>query len=66
MSGSKANVIEKINRMPDDMDEVQLIERLYMLTRLEHSQKRCEEEGTYTDEDVAAYFAKKREQYLGI
>ncbi len=64
MSTSKANIIEKINLMPDDMDETQLVERLYMLMRLEHSQKRCEEEGTYTDEQVAEHFARKREQYL--
>ena len=37
MSGSKASVIEKINRMPDEMDEFELVERLYMLSRLEHS-----------------------------
>ena len=34
MSGSKASVIEKINRMPDEMNEFELIERLYMLSRL--------------------------------
>lgn len=62
MSDSKASVIEKINMMPDDMDEVQLIERLYMLARLEHSRKRCKEEGTYTDAEVAEHFARRREQ----
>lgn len=40
MSGSKASVIEKINRMPDEMDEFELVERLYMLSRLEHSRQR--------------------------
>ena len=39
MSGSKASVIEKINRMPDEMNEFELIERLYMLSRLEHSRQ---------------------------
>ena len=62
MSSSKLNVIERINRMPDDMDEVQLIERLYMLIRLEHSMKRCEEEGVYTDEELSEHFAEKRKQ----
>lgn len=66
MSRSKENVIDKINRMPDDMDEDQLVERLYMLTCLEHSRKRCQEEGTYTDEDVVRHFARKKEQYLGV
>lgn len=63
MSSSKANVIEIINSMPDDMNEAQLVERLYMLMRLEHSKNRCEEEGTVSDEEVALHFAKKKEQY---
>ena len=66
MNSSKKSVIEKISLMPDDMDESQLIERLYMLMRLEHSQKRCDAEGTYSDEAVAAYFERKREQYAKI
>lgn len=66
MNSSKKRIIEKISLMPDDMDESQLIERLYMLMRLEHSQKRCDAEGTYSDEDVVAYFERKREQYVKI
>jgi hypothetical protein len=66
MSSSKENVIDKINRMPDDMDESQLIERLYLLMRLEHSQQRCETEGTYTDEEVAEHFMRKREQFAKV
>lgn len=66
MSSSKQSVIEKINLMPDDMDESQLIERLYMLMRLEHSQRRCETEGTFTDDEVAAHFARKRKKYSEI
>ena len=60
MSGSKASIIEKLNHIPDDMTEEQIIERLYMLMRLEHSRTRCEEEGTFSDEEVAAHFAEKR------
>ncbi len=60
MSGSKANIIEKLNYIPDDMTEEQIIERLYMLMRLEYSRNRCEEEGTFSDEEVAAHFAEKR------
>ena len=63
MSGSKASVIEKINRMPDEMTEFELIERLYMLSRLEHSRQRCQTEGTFSDEDVSEYFRKKREMH---
>lgn len=61
MSESKVNIIEKINLMPDDMNEIQLVERLYMLICLEHSQKRCEDEGTYTGEQVTEHFTRKRE-----
>ena len=63
MSGSKASVIEKINRMPDEMNEFELIERLYMLSRLEHSRQRYQTEGTFSDEDVSEYFRKKREMH---
>lgn len=63
MSGSKASVIEKINRMPDEMDEFELVERLYMLSRLEHSRQRCETDGALSDEDVSEYFRQKKEMY---
>lgn len=66
MNSSKKSVIEKTGLMSDDMNESQLIGRLYMLMRLEHSQKRCDAEGTYSDEAVAAYFERKREQYIKI
>lgn len=62
MSSSKANVIKIISSMPDDMNETQLIDHLYMLLRLEHSKKRCEDERTYSDEEVALHFKKKRER----
>lgn len=60
MSNSKANIIEKLNHISDDMTEEQIIERLYMLMRLEHSRNRCDEEGVYSDDEVAAHFAAKR------
>lgn len=36
---------------------------VYVLARLEHSRKRCDEDGVYSDEDVEAHFLKKRESY---
>ena len=63
MSTTKENVIEKLNLIPDDLDEAQIVERLYMLLRLEHSRQRCEEEGTYSDQDFIDHFNKKKEQY---
>ena len=42
-----------MNHISDDMNEEQIIERLYMLMRLEHSKARCDAEGVYgADTDV--------------
>lgn len=60
MSNSKASIIEKLNHISDDMNEEQIIERLYMLMRLEHSKARCDAEGVYSDEEVEAHFAARR------
>lgn len=60
MSKSKKYILEKLDQIPDDMSEEQIIERLYMLMRLDHSMKRCEEEGVYSDEEVQAHFVAKR------
>ena len=46
MSTAKAAIIENINKISDDLDEMEIIERLYMLSRLEHSRKQCREKGT--------------------
>ncbi|MCM1246729.1 MAG: hypothetical protein NC293_13910 [Roseburia sp.] len=64
MSSSKASIIEKLNHIPDDMNEEEILERLYMLMRLEHSRNRCETEGVYSDEEVAEHFAAKRKKAL--
>ena len=56
MSTAKAMVIDRINNISDNLDEMQIIERLYMLARLEHSIKRCEEEGSISDSDLDSHF----------
>lgn len=66
MSSSKASIIEKLNHISDDMNEEEIIERLYMLMRLEHSRNRCDEEGVYSDEEVAEHFAAKRKKVTQI
>lgn len=48
MSVAKTTIIDKLNKISDDLEEMEIIERLYMLSRLEHSKKRCKEEGTMT------------------
>ena len=56
MGNSKQQIIEKLNCIPDDLSEEEIIERLYRMMRLE---QRCEKEGSFTDEQVTAHFADK-------
>ena len=60
MSESKSQVLKILNTIPDEMSEMEIVERLYMLTRLEHSIERCEKEGVYSDEEVTAHFQNRR------
>lgn len=62
MSSSKASIIEKLNHISDDMNEEEIIERLYMLMRLEHSRNRCDEDDVYSDEEAAEHFVAKRKK----
>lgn len=66
MSTAKTLLIDRINNISDDMDEMQIIEQLYILSKLEHSKKRCEEEGTITTEELKNHFASKRRAYAGV
>lgn len=58
MSAAKANVLENLNKLSNDLDEMEIIERLYMLFRLEHSKNRCKEEGTILQNN-----GKRKHQY---
>lgn len=42
MSESKSQVLKILNTTSDEMSEMEIVERLYMLIRLEHSIERCE------------------------
>ena len=67
MSTAKAMIIDKVNQFSDDIcDEMQIVEQLYILTKLEHSKKRCEEEGTLSTQEVKDYFTAKNRKYAGI
>lgn len=67
MSTAKSLVIDKINMISDDItDEMQIVEQLYILMKLEHSKKRCEEEGTLSTEEVRKHFEEKRRNYAGV
>ena len=59
MGNSKQKIIEKLNCIPDDLSEEEIIERLYRMMRLGQSKQRCEKEGSFTDEQVTAHFADK-------
>ena len=58
MSSAKSIVLENMNKISNDLDEMEIIERLYMLFRLEHSKKRCKEEGTILQNN-----GKRKHQY---
>lgn len=67
MSTAKSLVIDKINMISDDItDEMQIVEQLYILMKLEHSKKRCEKEGTLSTEEVRKHFEEKRRNYAGV
>lgn len=67
MSTAKSLVIDKINMISDEItDEMQIVEQLYILMKLEHSKKRCEEEGTLSTEEVRKHFEEKRRNYAGV
>lgn len=42
MSESKSQVLKILNTTSDEMSEMEIVERLYMPTRLEHSIEHCE------------------------
>ena len=64
MSSAKKNILEYLDKISDDIiDEAEVLNRLEMLMRLEHSKERCKNEGTISDEDMREYFNKKYSQY---
>ena len=66
MSPAKSTLIDRINSVSDELDEMQIIEQLYVLSRLEYSKRRCEEEGTITTEELKNHFANRRSEYAGV
>ena len=48
----------------DVKDEVEVLNRLYLLIHLEHSRKRCKTEGTISDDEVAEYFSQRKKTYI--
>lgn len=51
MSIAKETILENMNRISETLGELEIVERLYMLSRLEHSKRRCCEEGTVSQKN---------------
>ncbi len=63
MSSTKAIVMEYLKSISEDVtDEVEVLNRLYILLRIEHSIECCKNKGTVSDYEVAEYFSKKKEK----
>ena len=60
MSIAKASVQDMLNTVPDDIqDEMDILECLYKMMKLEMSRRSAKAEGTMSTEEVRAYFAKE-------
>lgn len=63
MSSAKAIVMEHVKSISDDViDEAEVLNRLYMLLRVEQSKERCKNEGSISDNEATEYFSKKKEK----
>jgi len=52
MNAAKNEIIDIINQMPDDLDKNELLNRLYVETRLEQSREDFRQNGGYADTEV--------------
>ena len=60
MSIAKTTLINLINNVPDDIqDEVEVIESLYKMVKLEKSRLSVEQKGTLSTDEVREHFANK-------
>ena len=62
MSTAKAAIFDAINSMPDNLDELGIIDNLYHRLRLKHSRDSVEEYGALSTDEVREYFRSKREK----
>ena len=65
MSTAKAAIFDEINAMPDNLDELEIIDSLYHRMRLKQSRESIEEYGTLSTDEVREYFRNKREKRQG-
>lgn len=61
MSIAKSSIINMMNSIPDDIqDEIEVVESLYKIIKLEKSRASAKEKGTLSTDEVRKHFAKKR------
>ena len=61
MSIAKSSIINMMNSIPDDIqDEIEVVESLYKMIKLEKSRASARENGTLSTDEVREHFAKKR------
>ena len=67
MSIAKASVLDMMNNVPDDIqDEIEVLESLYKLIRLEKSRISAKENGTMSTDEVRAHFANKHQESCAL
>ena len=66
MSTAKAAIFDEINAMPDNLDELEIIDSLYHRVRLKQSRESIEEYGTLSTDEVREYFRNKREKRQAV
>jgi len=63
MSIAKESVMNKLYEIPDNLqNEMEVIEGLYKLIKLENSKMSAEADGTLSTNDVREYFASKHKK----
>ena len=63
MSTAKASIQNMLDTVPDDIqEEIDILECLYKMMKLEVSRKSVQTNGTLSTDDVRAHFAKKHER----
>lgn len=60
MSDAKSFIFDEVLSMPDNLDELEIINNLYHKVRLKESRESIIEYGTLSTDEVKAYFLQKR------
>jgi hypothetical protein len=67
MNKAKNNIIKKLDMISDDItNEYEIVERLHLLSRLEHSKERCKSEGTCSDEEMLLHLEMSQHYFTNL